>query len=106
MINLNSVENLKLEVLPLKNWCVSLGTDTTAQAAGETRPLTMTLGPNCSDKSRYTVIELEDHDLILCRPFLSYMAARVVYLGDSWGSPDARSWTWAAASGLLVQHHD
>jgi len=76
-INLNLVENLNLEILPLKNGCVSLGADTTAQAAGETRPLTMTLGPHCSHKSKYTVIELGDHDIVLGRPFLSYVAARV-----------------------------
>ncbi len=57
-INLKLVAELKLDVLPLKNRYVSLGTDTTTQAAGETRPLTMTLGPNCSHKSRYTVIKL------------------------------------------------
>ena len=55
-INLNLVEDLKLEILPLKKGCVSLKADTTTQAAGETRPLTMTLGPNCSHKGKFTVI--------------------------------------------------
>ena len=63
---------MKLDVLPLKNGCVSLGADTTAQAAGETRPITMTLGPSCSHRSKYIVIELGDHDVVLGLPFLSY----------------------------------
>ena len=64
-INLKLVENLNLNILPLKNGCVSLVADTTAHAAGETRPLTMTLGPHCSHKSKYTVIELGDHNIVL-----------------------------------------
>jgi hypothetical protein len=76
-INLNLVEKFNLEILPLKNGCVSLGADTTAQAAGETRPLTMTLGSHCSHRSKSTVIELGDHNIILGRPFLSHVAARV-----------------------------
>ncbi len=64
-INLKLVQELKLDIFPLKNGCVSLGVDTTAQAAGETKPLTMTLEPSCSHKSRYTVIELGDHDIVL-----------------------------------------
>ncbi len=65
LLKLKLVEKLKLEIIPLKNRCVSLGADTTARAAGEIRPLTMTLRPSCSHKSRYTVIELGDHDIIL-----------------------------------------
>ncbi len=60
-INSKLAGELKLDVLPLKNRCVSLGADTTAQEAGETRPITMTLGPSCSHRSKYTVIELGDH---------------------------------------------
>ncbi len=76
-INLDLVEKLKFKNLPLKNGCVSLGADIASQAAGETRPLTMTLGPSCSHKSRYTMIELGDHNIILGLIFLSHMAARV-----------------------------
>ncbi len=71
------MEKLNLNILPLKNGCASLGADTTAQAARETRPLTMTLGPHYSHKSKNTVIKLGDHNIILGRPFLSHVAARV-----------------------------
>ncbi len=50
----------------------------TAQAAGETKPLTMTLGLHCSHKSKYTVIKLGDHNIVPGRPFLRHtIAARV-----------------------------
>ncbi len=71
------MEEFNLEILPLKNGCVSLGADMTAQAAGETRPLTMTLGSHCSHRSKYAVIKLGAHYIILGRPFLSHVAARV-----------------------------
>ena len=71
-INLKLAGELKLDVLPLKNGCVSLGADTT----GEMRPITMTLGPSCSHRCKSTVIELGDHDVVLGGPFLSHMAAR------------------------------
>ncbi len=66
--------NLNLDIYPLKNGCVSLGADMTAQLTGETGPLTMTTGPSASHKSKFPVIELV-HDFILGRPFLSYVAA-------------------------------
>ncbi len=54
---LKLVQNLNLHV--------SLGADNTAQAVGENKPLTMTLGPKCSHKNKYTVIEIGDHSIIL-----------------------------------------
>ncbi len=57
-IKLNLVKELRLEIL-------SLGVDTTTQAAGKTRPLTMTLGPSCSHKARCPAIKLGDHNITI-----------------------------------------
>ncbi len=49
---------------------VSMGQEgSVATTLGDTKPLTLTSGPFCKYKSYYSILELEDYDLILGRPF-------------------------------------
>ena len=78
---------------------VSLGSEgSEATAQGESEPLTMTSGRMCKHRSRYTILNIGEYDVILGRPFLKFMGAKVE--GDNCLVPSRRGWqslpVWAS----------
>eukprot|EP00961_Rhodomonas_salina_P279257 3772556-Rhodomonas_salina.1 len=56
---------------------VTMGTDgSEVTASGETEPLTMSLGQLCKHRSRYTILNLGDYDVILRRPFQNFRVVK------------------------------
>eukprot|EP00961_Rhodomonas_salina_P231450 3126319-Rhodomonas_salina.1 len=67
-------------------------------ALGEREPVTMAIGHTCKHKSRYTVLNLGDYDVILRHPFQKFVNAKIE--GDDCLVPSNQGWQtlprWAA----------
>ena len=76
-IHSNLVKEFKLETTALEDEIILGSAENTAQAEGETKPITMEIGRHCKHRSVYTVLDLGDYDVILGRQFLNCSGARI-----------------------------
>ena len=88
--------NIKTSKLSKKEK-VTLGSEgASANVTKETTPVTTLVGKYCKHKTKFTVINLEDYDIVLGRPFQKYVKASIegddVIIPTSFGKQTLPKW--------------
>lgn len=79
-IHTKTVEKLKIPTKKLsKSEFVTLGAEgSNARVTRETLPIKLSAGKFCQHNSKFTILNLEDYDLILGRPFQKYVNSQII----------------------------
>ncbi len=73
-----------IEVLKFANpTTVTLGSKESADTPGETNPLTLSCGRSVKHKSNFTLLDLDEYDLVLGRPFQKFADVRIMSKMDA-----------------------